>query len=37
MENFKNISKKSLFHVSVSSYKAVSFKKMFNGLLIASN
>jgi hypothetical protein len=33
--NFKNISKKSLFHVSFSSYKAGSFKKMFNGLLIA--
>jgi hypothetical protein len=35
MENFKNISKKSLFHVPVSSYKVSWFKKMFDGLLIA--
>ncbi len=35
MENLKNISKKSLFKVSVSTYKEPSFKKIFNGLLIA--
>ncbi len=35
MENLKNISKKSLFHVSISTYKEVSFKKIFDGLLIA--
>jgi len=34
METSKNISKKSLFHVSVSTYKEESFKKIFDGLLI---
>jgi hypothetical protein len=35
LKTSKNISKKSLFHVSISTYKEGSFKKIFDGLLIA--